>query len=719
MRLRSQLAVSGARERSLAHWDPRTASAARARSSPSIARDERIMAAAACAADLALLRAATTRDYPAELSCAAVGARLGGELGGVALGGLGAARRLGRQRPRDARSRCSSDGRALGFVVLVHDLSFVERREATTRQFLLLAFGVLAAAASAITLVAARLSWRGWSNELRRLLRGETPRPEFRPFLRDVRDLVDRLAAERETDGLGGLWTPQRLKNTLSRHLHGETRRHRRQPRALHPRARERRRASRVLHPASGLVTALEPVMRACSGVWVAHGSGSADRETVGRARPRCACRRARSPTSCAASGSRPRRRRATTTASPTRGSGRSATSRTRGPIFRSEDWQHYQAVNQKFADAVCEEVGLGRPHRPGAGLPLRAAAAADPRAAAARHRPHVLAHPLAQLRALRHLPLARRAARGPARQQHPRLPHPVPLQQLPRRGRPLPRGAHRPRAERGRPPAGSATLVRPYPISIEWPSRWLAGRAAGRRVPGAASSPSSASRRTRCSASASTASTTPRASRSACWPSSGCSSATPSCAGASPSCSSPRPSRTIIERYRQLNERRRGASPRASTSASARAATGPIVLLRAHHEPPTVFRFYRAADLCYVSSLHDGMNLVAKEFVAARDDERGVLVLSQLHRRRARADRGADRQPLRPRRGRAPRSPRRSPCRRRSSATGCARCARSSPSSTSTAGPGACWSTRRGCGGASGSPAACGRQLARGGPRR
>ena len=43
------------------------------------------------------------------------------------------------------------------------------------------------------------------------------------------------------------------------------------------------------------------------------------------------------------------------------------------------------------------------------------------------------------------------------------------------------------------------------------------------------------------------------------------------------------------------------------------------------------MFRYYRAADLCYVSSLHDGMNLVAKEFVAARDDERGVLVLSQF----------------------------------------------------------------------------------------
>jgi trehalose 6-phosphate synthase len=56
-----------------------------------------------------------------------------------------------------------------------------------------------------------------------------------------------------------------------------------------------------------------------------------------------------------------------------------------------------------------------------------------------------------------------------------------------------------------------------------------------------------------------------------------------------------------------------------------------PIVLWQKHHEPETVFRYYRAADVCYVSSLDDGMNLVAKEFVAARDDEQGVLVLSQF----------------------------------------------------------------------------------------
>jgi trehalose 6-phosphate synthase len=54
-----------------------------------------------------------------------------------------------------------------------------------------------------------------------------------------------------------------------------------------------------------------------------------------------------------------------------------------------------------------------------------------------------------------------------------------------------------------------------------------------------------------------------------------------------------------------------------------------PIVLLEDRHAAPHVNLFLRAADLCYVGSLHEGMNLLSKEFVAARDDERGVLVLS------------------------------------------------------------------------------------------
>jgi len=52
-------------------------------------------------------------------------------------------------------------------------------------------------------------------------------------------------------------------------------------------------------------------------------------------------------------------------------------------------------------------------------------------------------------------------------------------------------------------------------------------------------------------------------------------------------------------------------------------------LLLRKHHSHQEIARFYRAASLCMVTSLHDGMNLVAKEFAASRDDEHGVLILS------------------------------------------------------------------------------------------
>ena len=54
-----------------------------------------------------------------------------------------------------------------------------------------------------------------------------------------------------------------------------------------------------------------------------------------------------------------------------------------------------------------------------------------------------------------------------------------------------------------------------------------------------------------------------------------------------------------------------------------------PIVFLNRQHNHQEIQSYYRTADLCLVTSLHDGMNLVAKEFVAARHDERGVLILS------------------------------------------------------------------------------------------
>ena len=56
-----------------------------------------------------------------------------------------------------------------------------------------------------------------------------------------------------------------------------------------------------------------------------------------------------------------------------------------------------------------------------------------------------------------------------------------------------------------------------------------------------------------------------------------------------------------------------------------------PIVYLNEHRGPAQLAALYRAASVCVVSSLHDGMNLVAKEFIAARGDHRGVLVLSRF----------------------------------------------------------------------------------------
>src|SRR5439155_895250 len=56
-----------------------------------------------------------------------------------------------------------------------------------------------------------------------------------------------------------------------------------------------------------------------------------------------------------------------------------------------------------------------------------------------------------------------------------------------------------------------------------------------------------------------------------------------------------------------------------------------PIELKIAHHQPDEVYEYYRAAEVCMVTSLHDGMNLVAKEFISSRTDERGVLILSRF----------------------------------------------------------------------------------------
>ncbi|HWX56248.1 MAG TPA: trehalose-6-phosphate synthase [Verrucomicrobiae bacterium] len=89
-------------------------------------------------------------------------------------------------------------------------------------------------------------------------------------------------------------------------------------------------------------------------------------------------------------------------------------------------------------------------------------------------------------------------------------------------------------------------------------------------------------------------------------------------------------PSRTHIRRYHDLQAEVESEADRINW----RFQSGkwrPIVFLKRQHSHAEIQLYYRAADLCMVTSLHDGMNLVAKEFVAARHDEQGVLILSRF----------------------------------------------------------------------------------------
>ncbi len=89
-------------------------------------------------------------------------------------------------------------------------------------------------------------------------------------------------------------------------------------------------------------------------------------------------------------------------------------------------------------------------------------------------------------------------------------------------------------------------------------------------------------------------------------------------------------PSRTRIKRYQDFGAEVEAEAMRINR----RFQTGswkPIVFLQRHHSHQEIERYYRAAHFCLVTSLHDGMNLVAKEFVASRSDNQGALILSRF----------------------------------------------------------------------------------------
>jgi len=213
-----------------------------------------------------------------------------------------------------------------------------------------------------ITVAVAQLSWRGWVSGARALLRGEglvrpigETAPELEPFVRELRgrmrDLEDSF---RQSQPQEGFWDPERLRHLLHTHLRGdqviivsnrEPYIHEHTPQGI-----------AVRRPASGLVTAVEPVMRACSGTWIAHGSGSADREVVDR-HDRVGVPPAKEEYSL---------RRVWMTEEEERGYYYGLANEGLWPlchvahvrpVFRDPDWEQYRAINQRFADAVVAEA--------------------------------------------------------------------------------------------------------------------------------------------------------------------------------------------------------------------------------------------------------------------------------------------------------------------------------------------------------------------------
>jgi trehalose 6-phosphate synthase len=588
-----------------------------------LASDERVMGVSVCNADLTPRM--STKGFPDEFGCWVVGsrARAAGHREGLPEWRTVATLPTGRVHVNV--TPVVRDGAEPGFVILLHDLSYIERRERQARTFLMAAFGILAVIAFGVPLFAARWARYGWVAELRRLLRegGEKTR-DFQPILKDLRDLVGTMA--RETEDAPGIWTAERLKQTLNRHLHGEKIIivANREP-YMHQYGSDG--SIQVQHPASGLVTALEPVMRACSGVWIAHGSGSADRETVDRHD------RVRVP---------PGEesyliRRVWLSEKEEQGYYYGFSNEGLWPLchvaharpqFRTSDWQQYRIVNQKFADAVCDEADSDDP----------IVLIQDYHFALA---PAMIRErlPSATVIMFWHIPWpnAERMGICPWRDEllagllgssivgfHTQLHCNNFLDSVDRYLETRIDREHHAVSMRGH-----RTLIRPYPISLEWPVRW------------AEEAPSAPECRARI------------------WRELGLKPDAllgvgvdrldytkgieerflavelllenfPEYRGRFSFVQLAAPSRTKIERYRELNEVVENLAARINRRFG-QEGYEPIILLRSHHEPPSVFRFYRAADLCYVSSLHDGMNLVAKEFVAARSDLRGVLVLSEF----------------------------------------------------------------------------------------
>jgi alpha,alpha-trehalose-phosphate synthase [UDP-forming] len=531
----------------------------------------------------------------------------------------------------------------IGSLAIVHDSGYIRQESlriwretflsALAHVFLIVLITLLIVRWSIAGPIARTAHWMKALRTGRGTVRIKVPDLElFRPLAREVATFAESLNTARSAAELEArlretgesMWTADRLAVHVSARL--EDGRlfvvSNREP-YMHVR---RGKSVAVNVPASGLVTAIEPVLRACDGTWVAHGSGDADVDMVD----------AHDRLLVPPDDPRYTLRRVWLTKEEEEGYYYGFANEglwplchiahTR-PLFRASDWQHYQDVNRKFADALLEEMeNVSKPvvlvqdyHF--ALLPrMIKQSRPDARVAIFWHIPwpnpeafgicpwqrelvdgllgadligfHIQAH------CTNFLQTVDRIVESRIDWEHfsvQRLDH--------------------------------HTAVRPFPISVEVPE-----------------------------ASATPARESAYEERTTLLKNLGVEAALmgvgvdrmdytkgilerflaverflekyPRYQGVFTFVQIGAPTRTHIKRYHDLQAEVEAEADRINWRFQAD-QWKPIVLLNRQHSHAEIAPYYRAADLCLVTSLHDGMNLVAKEFVATRQDERGVLILS------------------------------------------------------------------------------------------
>jgi trehalose 6-phosphate synthase len=524
----------------------------------------------------------------------------------------------------------TADDAAIGHLLVLQDLSYIDRRIGEAQFYSALTLVGVAAGLGLLATAVVLALMRTWTRSIRRAI-GESgslanlQRGDL-PISREVREALSELRLERRfASGIHVEWSPKTLQRLLIDELPATQ--------VLVVSNREPYIHNRVdgditlQIPASGLVAALEPVMRACGGTWIAHGSGSADRDSVD------ANDRLRVPPGV------PSYTLRRVWLTETEQDGYYYGLANEGlwplchiafvrPIFREEDWAQYQAVNERFADVVEQEAAGDAPIV----LVQDYHFALLPRLIRNRL-------PKATIVTFWHIPWPNAETFGicPWRDEiidgllgstilgfHTQFHCNNFLEATDR--------FIESRIDREQASVtyrGHETLIRPYPISIAWPPPALADQAPVRECRDAVKQRFSLGSDVRIGVGIERFDYTKgildriRAvddllTRHSEWK------------GRFVFLQAAAPSRSKLDAYGSLRE----DAEHLVAEINARHAAGgfePIRLVVRHHDPSEVYELFRAADICVVSSLHDGMNLVAKEFIAARDDEQGVLILSSF----------------------------------------------------------------------------------------